>query len=101
MGVQLLEKPMPTRDLALRQPITCSSSKSDERAAAFAVDGMKNTRWTSIYADNQWLAVDLGTAYPLKRIAIRWERACAENYDLEGSLDGSSWSCMSHEQGRE
>uniref|UniRef100_A0A7S4PVD9 F5/8 type C domain-containing protein n=1 Tax=Alexandrium monilatum TaxID=311494 RepID=A0A7S4PVD9_9DINO len=89
-------------DLALGRPVEASSAKAPERAARFAVDGDPGTRWTSAYEDNQWLAVDLQDVCSLSRVEIRWEKACAESYSLQGSTDGVAWvNLASSVKGRE
>jgi len=95
-------EPQPeSRDLALGRPAQASSIKSPERAASFAVDGQPSTRWTSSYADGQWLSVDLGEVCTLTGVDVRWEAAFAEAYRLEVSLDGEAWSKAASEAGRE
>jgi len=89
------------RDLALGRVAEASSSKSAERAAGNAVDGDPNTRWTSVYADEQWLSVDLGETRALAVVKIRWERAHARNYLVQGSVDGADWETFASESGRE
>mmetsp|Transcript_50257 Transcript_50257/g.116675 ORF Transcript_50257/g.116675 Transcript_50257/m.116675 type:complete len:377 (-) Transcript_50257:83-1213(-) len=93
----------PERDLARGRPTDASSSKSVQRASGLAVDGLTNTRWTSAYADGQWIAVDLGVPYTLQRVEIRWEFAHASSYRIEGSNqdDPMSWTTMASEVGRE
>jgi len=57
-----------------------------------AVDGDGTTRWSSAFADPQWLIVDLGAALPLGRIRLNWEAAYARDYELQVSNDGFSWT---------
>lgn len=92
------------RDLALHRRTDASSSKSAERAHSLVVDGNHNTRWTSAYADRQWIAVDLGAIFKLDRVEIRWEYAHADVYRIEGSNeeDPMTWRTLADEQrGRE
>jgi len=90
-----------TSDLARGCPAEASSAKSPDRAAACAVDGNPHSRWTSTYADNQWLSVDLGKFYVLSRVEVRWEAACAESYLLQVSADGMDWDTLASAAGSE
>mmetsp|Transcript_30013 Transcript_30013/g.84526 ORF Transcript_30013/g.84526 Transcript_30013/m.84526 type:complete len:408 (+) Transcript_30013:111-1334(+) len=89
------------RNVALGCPAAASSEKSAERAASRAVDGCPSTRWTSEYADNQWLSVDLGSYHNLARVDVRWEAAHAKTYLLQGSVTGTTWRTLAVEVGRE
>lgn len=90
-----------SKDLAFGRPVQASSNKSQERLASLAVDGNSDTRWTSVYQDEQWLAVDLGTDFELSCVEICWEAAHAERYLLQGSQDGSTWTTWTSETGHE
>src|SRR5262249_7851212 len=61
-------------------------------AATNAVDGDVRTRWSSAFADPQWLAVDLGDALPLSKVRLNWETAYAKDYELQVWSDGISWA---------
>ena len=56
-----------------------------------AVDGREETRWSSEFADDQWLEVDLGRAIVVSHVTLMWERACGRAYAIEVSLDGAAW----------
>merc|ERR1712176_307811 len=62
---------------------------------------MGNSRWTSAYSDNQWVAVDLGATYTLSSVKIRWEKAHARTYLVQGSLEGETWETLASESGHE
>ncbi|GAA2478985.1 discoidin domain-containing protein [Winogradskya humida] len=78
-------------DLALHRPVTASSSEGRGWPAEDAVDGDDTTRWGSGFADNQWIAVDLGELWSVSRVEVVWERAYATEYRVEVSQDGSTW----------
>lgn len=84
-------EPGGVQNVALRCPVRASSTKGPGREADNAVDGDPLTRWTSAYADGQWLAVDLGEVHELRRVDVRWEAAYASIYSVQGSLDGTTW----------
>ncbi|MDZ5444871.1 penicillin acylase family protein [Micromonospora sp. 4G57] len=56
-----------------------------------AVDGSLGTRWSSSYADNQWIRVDLGSGRTVNRVILRWEAAYGSAYRVEVSTDGATW----------
>jgi len=86
------------KDLAVGRPATASSSKSAERAPSFAVDGQAWTRWTSTYADEQWLSVDLGETLKVSSVEICWEKAHAKTYSIQ-TWDGKNWRTLADERG--
>ena len=71
---------------------TASSVENTSFAAANAVDGNPGTRWSSAFADPQWLQVDLGAAHTLSRVALNWEAAYASTFQIQTSADGTNWS---------
>lgn len=56
------------------------------------VDGDPGTRWSSAFADPQWIAIDLGEPAEITRVSLNWEAAYATAYEIEVSDDGSSWT---------
>jgi hypothetical protein len=60
--------------------------------ANLAVDGNATTRWSSAFADPQWLQVDLGSAQPLGRVELTWEAAYGKAYQIQTSANGTSWT---------
>ena len=58
--------------------------------AANAIDGNMGTRWSSAFADDQWLHVDLGAPYRIARARVFWETAYARWWQLE-YWDGGQW----------
>lgn len=65
-----------------------ASSSSNESAALGpenAIDGNSATRWSSAFADAQWLLIDLGATQPLRRAVLHWEVAHARDYQLQVS----------------
>jgi hypothetical protein len=72
--------------------VTASSVEREELAAANAVDGRLNTRWSSEYSDPQTITLDLGEVRPIARIVLMWETAYGKAYTLQVSDDGESWT---------
>ncbi len=90
-------------NLALDQPIT---SASDEATylPMMANDGNDQTRWSSAWYSPNWIKVDLGQSYDLRKVVVNWERAQAESYlvltsDSDGTPDPASWTVLSDQSG--
>ncbi|MEV8506926.1 discoidin domain-containing protein, partial [Actinoplanes sp. NPDC051475] len=79
------------RNLALHRPVSASSSEGAAWGPENAVDGDRDTRWSSGFSDPQWLTVDLGGRRLLSEIRLSWEHAYAESYRVEISTDGRRW----------
>jgi hypothetical protein len=62
--------PPPAVDLALRQPITASSSAADSSPDA-AVDGLAFTQWSPDGGPRSSLDIDLGSSVPFARILLK------------------------------
>jgi hypothetical protein len=60
-----------------------SSTQFSYTPASAAVDGVYNTRWSSNFTDNEWLALDLGGAARIDNVRITWEHAFARRYALQ------------------
>ncbi|WP_218779720.1 glycosyl hydrolase [Hymenobacter crusticola] len=73
---------------------TASSSENSGTAAAKAIDGNLTSRWSSAFADPQYLQLDLGTVKDISRVKITWEGAYGKDYQLQTSADGASWTSI-------
>ena len=62
--------------------------------ASNAVDGRSDTRWSSAFAEPQWIAVDLGAPADITGVRLNWEAAAASEYEIEVSDDQSSWTTV-------
>ncbi|WP_033341312.1 discoidin domain-containing protein [Catenuloplanes japonicus] len=80
-------------DIPLSQgkPATASSLENGFTAAA-AVDGDTGTRWSSAFADPQWLQVDLGSTQTISRVVLNWEAAYASAFTIQTSPNGTTWT---------
>ncbi|NQS99888.1 MAG: discoidin domain-containing protein, partial [Candidatus Omnitrophica bacterium] len=58
------------------------------------VDGSLLTRWSSNYAEQQWVNLDFGRSKVLTEMTIIWEAAYAIDYDVLGSEDGQNWQML-------
>ncbi|MGW5847426.1 discoidin domain-containing protein [Streptomyces sp. NPDC055254] len=78
--------------LSQGKAVTASSLEGAGTPAGAAVDGDNGTRWSSRFADPQWIQVDLGAPARLSQVVLRWETAYAKAYRIEHSLDGANWT---------
>lgn len=84
--------PAGSSNLALGKSAT-ASFVTGNNTANMAVDGnATDTRWESDYVDPSWIYVDLGDTYSINRVVLKWEDAYADQYKIQVSNDGSSWT---------
>jgi probable HAF family extracellular repeat protein len=81
-------------NIAAGRAMTASSTERMVFPSTSAVDGDPSTRWSSEFADAQWLAVDLGINVRLDRVVLKWEEAYGADYDLLVSNDALSWTSV-------
>ncbi|WP_260706027.1 right-handed parallel beta-helix repeat-containing protein [Edaphobacter flagellatus] len=62
--------PMSAIDLALRQPVTASSTATGSDPAN-AVDGLAFTGWTAGSGSDQWVTIDLGSDVSFQRVVLK------------------------------
>ncbi|MEU9826151.1 discoidin domain-containing protein [Micromonospora chersina] len=72
---------------ALNRPAAASSTENATTPASAAVDGNSGTRWSSGFADPQWLRVDLGTTQTLCQVTLQWEAAYARAFQVQVSAN--------------
>ncbi len=44
--------------------------------------------------DPQWIDIDFGASVFISEVDVLWEAACAKNYDLEISTDGTTFTAI-------
>ena len=81
-------------NLAQGKPAYASSQESTSFPASNAFDGNLATRWSSSYTDSHSLWVDLGKSTLVNRVVIYWEAAYATQYQIQTSLDGTTWTTV-------
>jgi beta-glucanase (GH16 family) len=86
--------PANTVNRALNRPAVASSSEAAPFGASQAVDGNAGTRWSSAFADPQWIYVDLGQSYALSRVVLRWEAAYGRAYQVQVSSNATTWTTI-------
>ncbi len=79
-------------NLATAKPVTVSSTEVGSNIASNATDNSYSSRWSSLYADPQWISVDLGTNYNVNRVKIAWEAAYGKDYQIQVSSDAINWT---------
>jgi hypothetical protein len=80
--------------LSQGRPATASSAENAGTSAAAAVDGDTGTRWSSAFADPQWLRVDLGATATISQVTLAWEAAYARAFQIQVSDDGATWTSV-------
>lgn len=94
--IEVYGLPVDEPNIAAGKPTAASSIESSSLNAEFATDTLLETRWSSEFRDNQWIAVDLGGHYEVSSAILRWETAFASEYLVQVSLDASNWRAVQH-----
>ncbi|WP_405591645.1 discoidin domain-containing protein [Streptomyces sp. NBC_01190] len=90
--LSVFDSAAPSTDLALHKTATSSSVDDPADQPGNVTDGNDATRWSSSFDDDQWIAVDLGSAVSFDRVDLVWEQAYAQTYVVQVSTDGSAWT---------
>jgi F5/8 type C domain len=83
-----------TTNVALNKTATASSTENAGTPASAAVDGNTGTRWSSAFADPQWLEVDLGSSQTICQVGLNWETAYATAFQIQTSTDNVNWTTI-------
>ncbi|WP_425586355.1 discoidin domain-containing protein [Streptomyces sannanensis] len=67
----------------------------DRLAARHVNDGLMGTRWASGYSDGEWVQVELAAPAKVAAVTLAWENACATEYKIQTSADGTDWTTVS------
>jgi hypothetical protein len=81
-------------NLAYNRPVFTTSNENSTNTGAKAVDADGNTRWSSSYANNQSIVVDLGANYNVNRVRLAWEAAYAKDYQIQFSTNNTTWTTV-------
>ncbi|WTE33508.1 beta-N-acetylglucosaminidase domain-containing protein [Streptomyces sp. NBC_01618] len=92
--LQLWDAAGGSENLALKGTASASSVEQnlDRLSARYVNDGQLGTRWASGYSDNDWVQVKLAAPAEVAAVTLAWEGACATEYQIQTSLDGTNWS---------
>jgi hypothetical protein len=72
--------------------VTASGSENPGTTPGLAFDGDASTRWSSQFADDAWIRIDLGATLRIDRVVLDWEAAYGKRYVLEASRNGTDWT---------
>lgn len=94
--VALAPSPARAADVVLSRgrPATASSTENAVFPASAAVDGDPGTRWSSAFADPQWLQVDLGSVQQLSGVTLNWEAAYGRSFQIQTSANAQDWTTV-------
>ncbi|GIO86201.1 hypothetical protein J25TS5_31330 [Paenibacillus faecis] len=81
-------------NLARNKPAAASTVEDSGKLEAMAFDGNPSTRWSSVYADPQWISVDLETVREINGVLLNWEIAYGKSYQIQTSLDNHQWDTV-------
>ncbi len=84
-----VEPPVQTPVLISQGKAVTTSAVIGGNTGAAAVDGNMGTRWESVFADNQFIQIDLGTKMKISQIVLEWEAAYGSGYVIEVSDTGT------------
>lgn len=79
-------------DLAYKHPAAASSVQMPDTPASAVTDGDDSTRWSSAFADPQWVSVDLGKPLTIDHVKLLWEDAYASAYSVQVSQNSKTWT---------
>ncbi len=68
-----------------------ASTASLEFPAEYAFDGDTNTRWSSEFADSQWIAASFDREVSVETIALRWETARSRDFAVDLEVAEGAW----------
>lgn len=86
----------PAINRAANVPVITSSNENASLDGKFAVDENSKSRWSSGFADNQWIVLDLGEAQRINQVKLHWQNSYAKEYRVQFSLDGEQWHDAYH-----
>ncbi|MFB4421740.1 discoidin domain-containing protein [Streptomyces sp. QL37] len=72
--------------------VTASGSENGASGPGAVADGNAGTRWSSDFADDAWIRIDLGSTIRINQVKLEWEAAYGKRYVLEVSKDGTNWT---------
>jgi hypothetical protein len=84
-------------NLALGQPTFASGTEITilfNPAASNAVDGNASTRFSSNFANNAYITVDLGAVYNINEVKFLWEASHGTAYNIQTSTDNINFTTI-------
>ncbi|MFE7379528.1 beta-N-acetylglucosaminidase domain-containing protein [Streptomyces zhihengii] len=85
------------RNLAVKGTASASGVEQnlDRLAARHVNDGQMGTRWASDYTDAAWVQIALAEPARVAAVTLAWEGACAAEYAVQTSVNGTDWTTVS------
>lgn len=80
--------------LSQGKPVIASCVENAGTPAANAVDGNLGTRWSSCFADPQWIRIDLLASSTISQVVLHWEAAYATAFQVQVSNDDTNWTTL-------
>ncbi|MFH2137673.1 MAG: family 16 glycosylhydrolase [Candidatus Omnitrophota bacterium] len=80
--------------ISQNKQVSSSTVESAQYPPESAVDGNPDTRWSSHFADSQWIQIDLGETYWIKAVRLSWEVAYATTYEIQVSENAVEWQTI-------
>ncbi|MCK4946880.1 MAG: discoidin domain-containing protein [Candidatus Aureabacteria bacterium] len=74
--------------------VEASSFEAPGLEAQKTIDGDSNSRWSSQFADDEWIYVDLGKVVDVSTVSISWETAYGSEYEIQISDDAINWGTV-------
>lgn len=81
-------------NLALGKDVEASSVSENGKEETNVNDGDEGTRWSSEYADNQYLIIDLGEKKNVGAVTILFETAYTKDFDVLVSPDDGEYTVV-------
>jgi F5/8 type C domain len=83
-------------NLALTMDATATASSTQDGDPALspgkAIDGDLNTRWSSDWNDDEWIALQFSEPVTIDGVVLKWERAYGKAYTIDVSDDDVTWT---------
>lgn len=83
-----------TGNLALYQSVSASTVEEGPNTAESVNDGDQLTRWSSLYEDPSWIAIEFDQEYSVDEVKLFWEGSYSSQYEIQVSQDGSFWNTV-------
>jgi hypothetical protein len=79
-------------NLAYKKKAYASSGAIEAPDPTAVSDGSSGSRWSSLYADSEWVYVDLEEEQEISTLSLNWESAYAGSYKIQVSHDARDWT---------
>ena len=74
---------------------TASSSENAGLAPNLAIDGRRDTRWSSAHTDNESIEINFGVSTAISQVTLFWENAYGARYIIEATNDKAvGWTSL-------